>query len=260
MLEWSNLLPALRSRIDRAPRLETVNIIVVSFNSNWVKIRVRLQNIELRYIFPLSQLAANNWSPTMSELPAMDPYKQLRERPYASTSTPDDCFALFCCKKVLIQRRTFSAVEYFPLGFPQEGDNGLGSSQSPLHTNTPQLATPFAHNEQWLEDATDVYQALNKGKFRLATTSFPSSGVFRDEYRIKRRGRYHFYFVQGRGARPGTTVEIPAAARGNVALISNPIAKACSIEKLEKDGLAKMLDKNFVVEAVTSSTVKKTHS
>jgi hypothetical protein len=31
-------------------------------------------------------------------------------------------------------------------------------------------------------------------------------------------------------------------------LISNPIAKVCSIEKLEKDGLAKMLDKHFVVK------------
>ncbi len=80
------------------------------------------------------------------------------------------------------------------------------------------------------------------------------------ESSIKRRGPYHCYFVQGRGARPGTAIERPGAARGNVALISNPIAKVCSIEKIEKDGLAKILNKNFVVEAVTSSTVKKTHS
>jgi hypothetical protein len=38
------------------------------------------------------------------------------------------------------------------------------------------------------------------------------------------------------------------------------IRSSSSIEKLEKDGLAKILEKNFVVGAVTSSTVKKTHS
>jgi hypothetical protein len=59
--------------------------------------------------------------------------------------------------------------------------------------------------------ASDVSQALNKGHFRLATISFPSSGVFRDEYRIKRgrgRGRYHCYFVQGRVARSGVSRDL----------------------------------------------------
>jgi hypothetical protein len=106
--------------------------------------------------------------------------------------------------------------------------------------------------------ASGVYQALNKGKFRLAPTSFPSSGVFRDDYRIIRRGRYHCNFVQ-EGARRGNAIERPGATRANALLISNPIAKVCIIEKLEKDGLAKILDKNVFVEAVTSSTVEKTH-
>jgi hypothetical protein len=107
--------------------------------------------------------------------------------------------------------------------------------------------------------ASDVYKALNKGKFRLATTSSPSCGVFRDEYKMDGR-LYRYYFVQGRVARPDIAIERPGASRGNAVGISNPIAKECIIEKLEKDGLAKILDKNFVVEAVTSSTVKKTHS
>ena len=53
----------------------------------------------------------------------------------------------------------------------------------------------------------------------------------------------HCYFVQG-GLRPGADIDRPDIAKGNVVSVSDPIAKACSIEQLEKDGLAKMLDKN----------------
>jgi hypothetical protein len=54
--------------------------------------------------------------------------------------------------------------------------------------------------------------------------------------------------VRATGARLGSAIEKPSEAPGNVVLISNPIAKVCSTEKLEKDGLAKILDKNLLLK------------
>jgi hypothetical protein len=101
--------------------------------------------------------------------------------------------------------------------------------------------------------ASDVQHALNKGKYKLATPSTPSNGVFRDDYKRQDRGCCHCYFVEWRIARPNAAIH-------NVKSFSNPTAKVCSIEKLKKDRLAKILGKNYVVETVESSTVKETPS